>query len=161
VIYGDIGTSPLYVYSSTFESDPSYDDLLGVLSIIIWTLTLMVTVKYILIVLLADDEGEGGTFALYALLSRYVRHQNRPSSLCIPPANAFVGTQANITARDPASARLTEMKRAGKTLKRPNMAFRQFLEDSAVARALLKAVAVLGVCLMVAGMRRRRGLMTA
>jgi KUP system potassium uptake protein len=80
VIYGDIGTSPLYVYSSTFESDPSYDDLLGVLSIIIWTITLMVTVKYVLIVLLADDEGEGGTFALYALLSRYVRLQNRLSS---------------------------------------------------------------------------------
>jgi K+ transporter len=45
----------------------------------------MVAVKYVLIVLLADDEGEGGTFALYALLSRYVRFQNRLSSLCIPP----------------------------------------------------------------------------
>lgn len=73
VIYGDIGTSPLYVYSSTFTSNPSYDDLLGALSLIIWTLTLMVSVKYILIVLRADDEGEGGTFAVYSLLSRYVR----------------------------------------------------------------------------------------
>ena len=73
VIYGDIGTSPLYVYSSTFSSEPSYDDLLGALSLIIWTLTLMVCVKYILIVLRADDEGEGGTFAVYSLLSRYVR----------------------------------------------------------------------------------------
>lgn len=42
VIYGDIGTSPLYVYSSTFSSSPSRDDLLGVLSLIIWTVTLMV-----------------------------------------------------------------------------------------------------------------------
>ena len=72
VIYGDIGTSPLYVYSSTFSSEPSHDDLLGALSLIIWTLTLMVSVKYVLIVLRADDEGEGGTFAVYSLLSRYV-----------------------------------------------------------------------------------------
>ena len=72
MIYGDISTSTLYVYSSTFSSDPSYDDLLGALSLIIWTLTLIVSVKYIIIVLQADDEGEGGTFAVYNLLSRYV-----------------------------------------------------------------------------------------
>lgn len=74
VIYGDIGTSPLYVYSSTFTSEPSYADLLGVLSIIIWTLTLIVSIKYVGIVLYADDDGEGGTFALYSLLARYVSH---------------------------------------------------------------------------------------
>jgi KUP system potassium uptake protein len=72
VIYGDIGTSPLYVYSSTFTSEPSYVDLLGVLSLIIWSVTLIVTVKYVLIVLCADDQGEGGTFAMYSLLARYV-----------------------------------------------------------------------------------------
>jgi KUP system potassium uptake protein len=72
VIYGDIGTSPLYVYSSTFTSEPSYDDLVEVLSLIIWSLTMMVTVKYILIVLRADNEGEGGTFSCYSLLTRYV-----------------------------------------------------------------------------------------
>lgn len=72
VIYGDIGTSPLYVFSSTFSEEPSYDDLLGAVSLIIWSLTLIVTVKYALIVLYADDEGEGGTFAIYSLLSRYV-----------------------------------------------------------------------------------------
>ncbi|KAI4252150.1 MAG: hypothetical protein L6R42_008091, partial [Xanthoria sp. 1 TBL-2021] len=71
VIYGDIGTSPLYVYSSTFSSDPSYDDLLGALSLIIWTVTLIVSIKYVIIILRADDEGEGGTFAIYSLLSRY------------------------------------------------------------------------------------------
>lgn len=73
VIYGDIGTSPLYVYSSTFSSQPSHDDLLGALSLIIWAITLIVTVKYVLIVLSANDEGEGGTFAIYSLLARYVR----------------------------------------------------------------------------------------
>ena len=72
IIYGDIGTSPLYVYSSTFSSAPSYDDLLGVLSIVIWSLTMMVTLKYVLIILRADNEGEGGTFSTYSLLSRYV-----------------------------------------------------------------------------------------
>jgi KUP system potassium uptake protein len=45
---------------------------LGALSLIIWALTLIVTIKYVCIVLFADDEGEGGTFALYSLLSRYV-----------------------------------------------------------------------------------------
>jgi KUP system potassium uptake protein len=43
------------------------------LSLIIWSLTLIVTVKYVCIVLFADDEGEGGTFAMYNLLARYVR----------------------------------------------------------------------------------------
>ena len=71
-IYGDIGTSPLYVFSSTFRGTPSHDDLVGVLSIIIWSLTLMVTVKYVLIILRADNNGEGGTFSTYSLLSRYV-----------------------------------------------------------------------------------------
>lgn len=71
-IYGDIGTSPLYVYSSTFKGPPSYEDLVGVLSIIIWSLTVMVTVKYVLVILRADNNGEGGTFSTYSLLSRYV-----------------------------------------------------------------------------------------
>jgi KUP system potassium uptake protein len=72
VIYGDIGTSPLYVYSSVFTGAPSRADLMGALSLIIWSLVLMVTIKYILIVLRADNDGEGGTFSTYSLLSRYV-----------------------------------------------------------------------------------------
>ena len=71
VIYGDIGTSPLYVYSGTFTAPPTYNDLIGVLSIILWSLTMMVTVKYVLIILRADNNGEGGTFSTYSLLSRY------------------------------------------------------------------------------------------
>jgi len=72
VIYGDIGTSPLYVYSSTFSSPPSRQDLLGALSLVIWSITMMVTVKYVFIILHADNAGEGGTFSTYSLLSRYV-----------------------------------------------------------------------------------------
>lgn len=71
VIYGDIGTSPLYVFSSTFSAPPSRQDLLGALSIVIWSLFMMVTVKYVLVVLHADNDGEGGTFSTYSLLSRY------------------------------------------------------------------------------------------
>ena len=71
-IYGDIGTSPLYVFSSTFTEPPNRQDLIGVLSIIIWSLTMMVTLKYVLVILRADNNGEGGTFSTYSLLSRYV-----------------------------------------------------------------------------------------
>lgn len=46
VIYGDIGTSPLYVFSSTFSEPPEKDDLMGILSLILWSLFMMVTVKY-------------------------------------------------------------------------------------------------------------------
>lgn len=60
VIYGDIGTSPLYVYSSIFSSgDPSNEDLVGALSLIVWSLLWMVTLKYTMIVLRADNNGEG------------------------------------------------------------------------------------------------------
>lgn len=76
VIYGDIGTSPLYVFSSTFYSPPSRQDIRGALSLIIWSLTVIVTLKYVLIILRADNDGEGGTFSTYSLLSRYVRRIN-------------------------------------------------------------------------------------
>jgi KUP system potassium uptake protein len=61
------------VFSSTFTSAPSYEDLVQVLSIVIWSLTLVVTIKYVFIVLRADNEGEGGTFSCYSLLTRFVR----------------------------------------------------------------------------------------
>ena len=72
VIYGDIGTSPLYVFSSTFVRPPDRADIRGALSLIIWSLTVIVTLKYVLIILRADNDGEGGTFSTYSLLSRYV-----------------------------------------------------------------------------------------
>ncbi|CAK0787458.1 hypothetical protein CVIRNUC_010678 [Coccomyxa viridis] len=74
VVYGDIGTSPLYVVQSTFNigsgADPSEEDILGVISLIIWTLTALLVFKYCLIVLRADDNGQGGAFALFSLLKR-------------------------------------------------------------------------------------------
>lgn len=72
VIYGDVGTSPLYVYSSTFtEGIKDNQDLLGVLSLIIYTIILSPLIKYAFIVLRANDNGNGGTFALYSLISRH------------------------------------------------------------------------------------------
>lgn len=60
VVYGDIGTSPLYVYASTFtEGINDKDDVIGVLSLIIYTLTLVALLKYVFIVLQANDNGEG------------------------------------------------------------------------------------------------------
>ncbi|XP_012082710.1 potassium transporter 5 [Jatropha curcas] len=74
IVYGDIGTSPLYVYSSTFTDGIRHnDDILGVLSLIIYTITLIPLVKYVLIVLRANDNGDGGTFALYSLICRYAK----------------------------------------------------------------------------------------
>jgi KUP system potassium uptake protein len=71
IIYGDIGTSPLYVFNSIIADKIISEELiLGTLSCIIWTLTLQTTIKYVFLVLKADNRGEGGTFALYALVRR-------------------------------------------------------------------------------------------
>ena len=71
IIYGDIGTSPLYVLNEIINSKPITEELiLGSLSCIIWTLTLQTTVKYVILTLKADNNGEGGIFSLYALVRR-------------------------------------------------------------------------------------------
>ena len=71
IIYGDIGTSPLYVFSSIINGRPIEENLiLGGLSCIIWTLTLQTTFKYVILTLKADNKGEGGIFSLYTLVRR-------------------------------------------------------------------------------------------
>jgi KUP system potassium uptake protein len=77
IIYGDIGTSPLYVFEAIIKSKPGdikmpLNELLiiGGLSCIIWTLTLQTTIKYVLLTLKADNRGEGGIFSLYTLVRR-------------------------------------------------------------------------------------------
>jgi KUP system potassium uptake protein len=72
VVYGDIGTSPLYAFkeavgAATGEGMPAADAVLGVLSLILWALLLVVSLKYVIVLLRADNKGEGGTFALMAL----------------------------------------------------------------------------------------------
>ena len=72
IIYGDIGTSPLYVFSEICNGKVISDLLIiGSLSCIIWTLTLQTTVKYVTLTLKADNKGEGGIFSLFALVRRH------------------------------------------------------------------------------------------
>ncbi|HEU5290827.1 MAG TPA: KUP/HAK/KT family potassium transporter [Cyclobacteriaceae bacterium] len=72
IIYGDIGTSPLYVFKAIVQSETISKELIyGGLSCIFWTLILITTVKYVYLALNADNKGEGGIFALYALVRRY------------------------------------------------------------------------------------------
>lgn len=72
LVYGNIGTSPLYTMKAVFNNAGTFNDLLvlGSLSTIFWTITLLTTIKYIFITLRADNKGEGGIFALFALLRR-------------------------------------------------------------------------------------------
>lgn len=127
VIYGDIGTSPLYVYSSTFTSEPSWDDLVGALSLIIWSLTIIVTIKYVFIVLQADDEGEGGTFALFSLLSRYI----------------------HIVRRDPMDVSTLKMSRySTNDLRDSHQAVRATVEQSRYIKLLLSGLSIFGVTLV-------------
>ncbi len=72
IVFGDIGTSPLYVMKAILHTGETIDEntILGALSCIIWTLTLQTTIKYVCVALRADNKGEGGIFALYALLRR-------------------------------------------------------------------------------------------
>jgi KUP system potassium uptake protein len=72
IIYGDIGTSPLYVLKAIVGDRPITEVLvLGGVSCIFWTLVLQTTLKYVVLTLMADNEGEGGVFSLYALVRRY------------------------------------------------------------------------------------------
>jgi KUP system potassium uptake protein len=76
VVYGDIGTSPLYTLQIIFEGGHvavTHDNVLGVLSLIFWTMTIIVSVKYVLLVLRADNHGEGGLIAMLALATTAVR----------------------------------------------------------------------------------------
>ncbi|KXJ96049.1 potassium transporter-domain-containing protein [Microdochium bolleyi] len=129
VIYGDIGTSPLYVFSSTFTHEPVNDELVQVLSVLIWTMTIMVTIKYVLIVLNADNEGEGGTFSCYSLLARH----------------------ANIIDRDPREQVIVKMERRDThELRKSGEKLRSSLEKSIFVRRLLKFIGVLAVSLVIA-----------
>src|SRR5829696_4919760 len=77
IVYGDIGTSPLYAFREAVKAGASggavdREIVLGVLSLILWSLILVVTLKYVLILLRADNNGEGGTLSLMALAQRAV-----------------------------------------------------------------------------------------
>jgi KUP system potassium uptake protein len=83
VVYGDIGTSPLYALRECFTGPhgitPSHDNVLGVLSLIFWSLIITVSVKYLVFVLRADNRGEGGVLALMALVGQRSRGSKPPN----------------------------------------------------------------------------------
>src|SRR5215471_1025602 len=79
VVYGDIGTSPLYAVRQSLVDfgDLSEPAVLGALSLIVWALVLVVTVKYVLVITRADNRGEGGLLALTALVLRRTRLESK------------------------------------------------------------------------------------
>lgn len=99
VVFGDIGTSPLYALKETFAGAHPLSVLpatiLGVLSVMFWTIMLLISVKYVLIVMRADNRGEGGALALLALVSNLVKHKPKTkwfiTSLGLIAAALFYG----------------------------------------------------------------------
>jgi KUP system potassium uptake protein len=82
IVYGDIGTSPLYAFREAMLAAASFDRgaVLGVVSLLLWALTIIVTLKYVAILLRADNQGEGGTLSLLALAQRAI---GRPAPIVL------------------------------------------------------------------------------
>ncbi|KAJ1699807.1 hypothetical protein LUZ63_008319 [Rhynchospora breviuscula] len=127
VVFGGLVTSPLYVYPSMNLSSPTEADYLGIYSIMFWTLTMIGVVKYVCIVLNADDHGEGGTLALYSLLCRHA------------DIGILSSRNANTRVRN-GQSNLNPSKQ-GKLEK--------FLERSIFARRMLLFIAILGMCMLI------------
>ncbi|KAE9446985.1 hypothetical protein C3L33_21149, partial [Rhododendron williamsianum] len=91
IVFGDVGTSPLYTFSVMFSKAPvnGKEDVIGALSLVIYTLILIPLVKYVFIVLWANDDGEGGTFALYSLICRHAKVSLLPNQL---PSDARISS---------------------------------------------------------------------
>ncbi|CAJ2663947.1 unnamed protein product [Trifolium pratense] len=132
IVYGDIGTSPLYVYASTFtDGIKSNDDILGVLSLIIYTIVLIPMLKYVFIVLWANDNGNGGAFALYSLICRYLKVSLAPNQ---QPEDMEL---SNYKLEIPSS----QQKRAYK--------LKHKIENSHFARILLLLLAIMGTAMVI------------
>ncbi|KAF1876470.1 hypothetical protein Lal_00029818 [Lupinus albus] len=128
VVFGGLVTSPLYVYPSMNLKSPTEEDYLGIYSIIFWTLTLIGLVKYANIAIKADDNGEGGTFALYSLLCRHLNIGILPSR------------QINISSSID-SIPYRDVETHGWLAK--------FFKRSIIARRLLLFIAMLGTCMLI------------
>ncbi|XP_042487389.1 potassium transporter 5-like isoform X2 [Macadamia integrifolia] len=131
IVYGDLGTSPLYVLPGIFPNGIDHsEDILGVLSLIIYSLTLITLIKYVFIVLSAHDNGDGGTFALYSLICRYAK----------------VGFTPNHQAedRDVSNYRL-ELPNSG--LRRASFV-KSFLENSRIAKYILLLMTMIGTSMV-------------
>ncbi|KAH9329613.1 hypothetical protein KI387_001721 [Taxus chinensis] len=134
VVYGDLSTSPLYVYKSTFSGklrlEEGDDEVLGVLSLIFWTFTLIPLCKYIFFVLRADDNGEGGTFALYSLLCRHAK---------LSLLHNYQRSDEQLSTYNLESAQDT----------RQSSAIKSFSEKHRKIRIILLTVVLLGTCMVI------------
>ncbi|XP_058007895.1 potassium transporter 2 isoform X2 [Hevea brasiliensis] len=134
VVYGDLSTSPLYVYKSTFAEDiqhsESNEEIFGVLSFVFWTLTLVPLFKYVFIVLRADDNGEGGTFALYSLICRHAKVSLLPN-------------------RQVADEALSTYKMEHPPEKNNNSRVKMYLEKHKGLHTALLILVLLGTCMVI------------
>ncbi|KAK9937185.1 hypothetical protein M0R45_013994 [Rubus argutus] len=131
VVYGDLGTSPLYVFYNTFPNgigDP--EDLVGALSVIIYSLTLIPLLKYVFIVCRANDNGQGGTFALYSLLCRHAKIKAIPNQ---------DRTDEDLTTYS--SSTFGEQSFAAKT--------KRWLEGHALVKSTLLILVLIGSCMVI------------
>ncbi|XP_022989579.1 potassium transporter 4-like [Cucurbita maxima] len=134
VVYGDLSTSPLYVYSSTFAgkllTHRTEEVVFGAFSLIFWTLTLIPLLKYVFIVLSADDNGEGGTFALYSLLCRHAKLSLLPNQQAADEElSAYkYGPSSHVVAPSP---------------------LKRFLERHKTLRTVLLLVVLFGACMVI------------
>ncbi|CAA3006944.1 potassium transporter 6-like isoform X1 [Olea europaea subsp. europaea] len=136
VVYGDLSASPLYVYTSTFADDIEHsetnEEIYGILSFVFWTLTIVPLLKYVFIVLKADDNGEGGTFALYSLLCRHARVNPLPSSQVVDEDLSVYKNDIINPAPSTFSARL-----------------KSALEKHRVLQKFLLLLALIGACMVI------------
>lgn len=134
VVYGDLSTSPLYVFKSTFVRKLHYHEseaaIYGVLCFIFWTLTLIPVLKYVVIVLSAEDNGEGGTFALYSLLCRHAK-------VSLLPAQQSIDED------------LSTYTLQGRDQHQRNSGLRAFFEQHKQARTGLLVLVLLGTCMVI------------
>ncbi len=103
IIFGDIGTSPLYVIHTIFAENltPTREQCIGAISLIIWNLIIVVSIKYAVFILMADNRGEGGTFALCGLLTGEnsklrARAKHIISIVSILAASLLIGKRINL-----------------------------------------------------------------
>ncbi|GKU96314.1 hypothetical protein SLEP1_g9563 [Rubroshorea leprosula] len=135
VVYGDIGISPLYVFSIIFPdgfgSTDHTEDILGALSLVIYTIVLIPFLKYAFIVLWANDNGEGGTFALYSLL-------NRNAEISLIPNHQPEDIEISNYRLDPPS---NQLRRAS--------IIKKVLENNKVIQVIVLLVTILGTSMVI------------
>ncbi|KAK4272263.1 hypothetical protein QN277_020845 [Acacia crassicarpa] len=133
VVYGDLSTSPLYVFTSIFRGELYHDEetTFGAFSLIFWTLTLIPLLKYVFILLSADDNGEGGTFALYSLLCRHAKFNLLPN-------------------QQAADEELSSYKYGPSSQPVAPSPLKRFLEKHKRLRTVLLVVVLFGACMVIA-----------